>query len=263
MIQNITLIGAGNVAQALGKAWVAQGLRIVQVFSRDQAKAQALAQALRAEATDRLADIRPNADVYVIAVKDDAIAQVAAALAVHLPSQALVVHTSGATALSAVGQFFTHGGIFYPLQTFTVGKSVDWSGIPLFIQCPDARNSERLTQLAQTLSPHAPTILTSDEQRLALHVAAVLVNNFSNALFEAAQTVLQKADLPPNVLLPLFRETVEKLATLSPQTAQTGPASRGDTQTMAQHIAYLERYAPQYRALYVLFSDLIRRQHLG
>ena len=179
---DIILIGAGNVGQHLGLALHEAGLQIRQVFSRSLEKAEALCLKTGAEAINALNLVRSNAHLYILAVPDKAIHEVAQALSQHLAPSRLMVHCSGATPSTDLANAATRYGVFYPLQTFSAGQKPDFQAIPFCIYANEASDQKLLEALARRLSPKV--FLVDDEQRAVLHVAAVFVNNFSNHLFQ-------------------------------------------------------------------------------
>lgn len=245
---SIVLIGAGNVGYHLGRRLHERGFRILQVYSRTLAKATQLANAITSEATDQLQAIRTDADLYILAVHDDAIADVASMLPVK---DKLVVHTSGATPSTVLAPYFGRFGIFYPLQTFSVSKPVDFEQIPICVHANAAADVERLEQIAQRLSPRVYRI--DDAQRAMLHVAAVFVNNFSNYMFQVGYDILERENLSFDLLRPLILETAQKVQENAPAAMQTGPAIRGDQATIDKHLQYLEQF-PVYRQLYEMLT---------
>jgi len=252
---NVTLIGAGNMGTHLAKALKNADHEIVQVFSRTTARARRLADALNVSYTTKLTRIRPDADIYIIAVHDDAIGEVAAQLQDIIPNQ-LVVHTSGSVASTVLQPHFERYGSFYPLQTMSVGKEVDFKRLPICTDAAQADDADFLYQLAQSLTPKVYKI--TDEQRRILHVAAVIVNNFTNHLYHIAQDILTQEGLDFDILKPLILETANKIQSASPKAMQTGPAARGDQEVIKKHQAYLEKY-PEYREVYILITKGILR----
>ncbi len=244
---SITLIGAGNLGYHLGMRLHASGAEIVQVFSRELAKAQELAEVTGAQPINRLKEVEPGADLYILAVSDGAIAPVAATLRQRLPADSPVVHTSGATPSTALAPYFTKHGIFYPLQTFSRSREPDFSTIPICIYSPDEELEGQLAALGRQFSQNVHRI--DDDQRAILHVAAVFVNNFTNHLFHIGHTILEEEKLPFELLLPLIRETVDKIEANRPEDMQTGPARRGDRETIARHLVYLKKF-PNFEKVY-------------
>ncbi|WP_140485248.1 Rossmann-like and DUF2520 domain-containing protein [Flavobacterium sp. GSA192] len=231
----VSIIGSGNVAQHLITTFQnleksGSEMELAQVFSR---KRETLVTLLRPEQiiTD-YSDLQ-EADLYIIAVSDDAIETVSK----QLPfKNRLVVHTSGSMPLTTLHNN-NRKGVFYPLQTFTKGKTVDFKTIPICLEAENAPDFQVLDKIAKSISDKVHAI--NSEQRKALHVAAVFVNNFTNHLYSIGNDICQENQIPFDILKPLIQETVEKLATLSPNEAQTGPAIRNDQKTIAAHEAFL------------------------
>lgn len=251
---NIICIGSGNVATHLMQALQSAGHHILEVFSRNPESAHALAALVAAKAVTDLNLISKQADLYVIAVSDDAISEVNEALQ---GSKGLVVHTSGTTALTVL-QGHQQRGVFYPLQTFSKGREVDFKQIPIFVESDDIKVQEQLMQLALSLTTQA--YLADSERRKVLHIAAVFACNFSNHLYTLAASVLNHNDLPFEVLKPLIQETAAKIQQQSPYEAQTGPAVRRDEKTMQAHLQWLKDQ-PHLAEIYHILSDSIKITH--
>ena len=253
----IGLFGAGRVASQLAPALAAAGHQIVFVWSRAPAPAQALAAGLPGtHALPTLAAPLPPADVYLLAVPDAAVAPLLAA--VPWPAGALVAHLAGALPLAVFDtQPAVHGGVFYPLQTFSPGRAIDWPAVPLCIEAAAPAAEATLLALARSLSQQVR--LLSSAQRLQLHVAAVFANNFTNHLLGIANALLAETDLPAVLLAPLVRETVQKALANPPFAVQTGPAVRRDQPTLAAHEAALARH-PAWQDLYARLTASIQAQ---
>jgi predicted short-subunit dehydrogenase-like oxidoreductase (DUF2520 family) len=245
----ITLIGSGNVATHFGAAFKNAGHRIVQVYSRNMQNAALLAYHIGAEAIDDLNNIDPNTDIFIISVSDDVIPHLAQQLAKH---NKLIVHTSGATDLYNILAFTDHAGVFYPLQTFSKTKEVDFLKVPLCIEGGDEAITQILKELAQSISNSVSEI--DSTQRKTLHLAAVFACNFPNYLYHVAQEILADQRIDFNLIRPLILETAEKIQTNLPANVQTGPAIRNDQKTMDAHLALLQ-YEPEWAALYKLLSQ--------
>jgi predicted short-subunit dehydrogenase-like oxidoreductase (DUF2520 family) len=245
----ITIIGSGNVATHLAAAFKNAGHRIVQVYSRDMQNAALLAYHVKAEAIDNLSQIDAETDIFIIAVKDDAIGLVAEQLAPH---QKLMVHTSGATDLYTLLAFSDNVGVFYPLQTFSKSKEVNFRTVPLCIEAADQGIAKQLKELAQTISNSVCDI--DSPQRKTLHLAAVFACNFPNYLYNIAQQILIQHDLNFDLLRPLILETAEKVQNNLPVAVQTGPAVRNDETTMNNHLQLLQGN-PDLQQLYTLLSQ--------
>ena len=209
--------------------------------------------------------IKTDSDLYIIAVSDSAIAEVAAQLVQRLDNQ-LIVHTSGAVPSSVLQPFFKHYGSFYPLQTFSLNSQPDFEKIPIFINATPPLQKESdgqyftdfLKEIALKISPNVYEL--SDEKRVALHIAAVFVNNFTNHMFSIGEKILEAEGLPFDVLKPLIAETVNKIQEHSPHTMQTGPARRRDFVTIEKHMKYLAEYAPaEYWGMYKILTENIMK----
>lgn len=228
---SIVLIGSGNVAQHLIAAFSeSKDVALVQVMARNPASLEHLV------AADNICsdyEQIKEADVYLIAVSDNAIASVSS----QLPFQnRLVIHTSGSMPLEVLDGK-NRRGVFYPLQTFTKNKAVNFKEIPICLESENEEDYNRLQQLARAISDVYQPI--SSEQRKALHVAAVFVCNFVNHLYGIGELICKENELPFALLQPLIAETAHKIQTLSPEAAQTGPAKRNDTLTINNHLAFL------------------------
>ena len=254
----ITLIGAGNLGYHLGRRLHATGAEIVQVFSRQAAKAQELARATGAQPVSRLDEVKAGAGLYILAVSDSAIAPVATQLQQRLPAESAVVHTSGATPSAVLAPFFSRHGIFYPLQTFSRNREPDFSAIPICIYSQNEGLEEQLTTLGRLISQSVHR--SDDEQRAILHVAAVFVNNFTNHLLHIGYEILKEEQLSFELLLPLIRETVDKIETGHPRDMQTGPARRNDQETINRHLAYLKKF-PNFEAVYRALTNSLQKTY--
>lgn len=258
-LDQVVLIGAGNVAWNLGKNLAAQGTKVAQVFSRDLKNARALADTLSCPATDKLQELLPLDDcLYLIAVKDDQIANVAAAVSYLSHPRRALAHTSGAVSSQVLAAHSENYGVFYPLQSLSRERIIDFVGVPLCIYAPQAALQDELAQLAKKISEQVNIV--NDEERKVLHVAAVFVNNFANHLFAVGKQIVESADLSFDLLRPLIAETAAKVMTKSPDDMQTGPASRGDQQTMLAHLRYLQQF-PEFQNLYRVISHSLREMY--
>jgi len=245
------LIGSGNVATHLGNALHAIG-DVVQVMSPNAEHAASLASKFSATSTDQWDAIRTDADLYLVAVRDDVLAEVSH----KLPAvTGIVAHTSGSQPISVLEQHTDHG-VFYPLQTFSKGVEMDLKQVPLCIEGSSPEVSEKLTNWARHVSNVVHAV--SSEQRLWLHLAAVFANNFTNHMLAIAQRMATEKELPATLLEPLIAETVRKAQATSPETAQTGPARRQDERTLQQHVKLLAERYPETE-IYTLVSQSIER----
>ena len=249
-MQQATLIGAGNAAWHLGLALHAAGVEVLQVYSRNLQKAKSLSDLISSEAISDFAELRP-ADLVIVAVSDQAIPEVAAALPRFIPADAFVVHTSGGTSSAYLAAHFERYGVFYPLQTFTAGREVDFRSVPLCVHAGREEDLLLLEELGRRLCDRVYRI--DDERRQWLHLAAVAVNNFPNHLYALAEQTLNDHQLPFDLLRPLILETARKVQDALPGPMQTGPAARGDRATIEAHLRLLEEY-PQFKAVYEVLT---------
>ncbi len=231
MIQ-ITIIGSGNVAQHLIKAFKeSKTVEIKQVFSR---KKETLLHLVDYEKIITDYTEIQTADLHIIAVSDNAIAEVSEQLPFN---NQFVVHTSGTSSIELLNPK-NRRGVFYPLQTFSKNKSIDYSIIPFCLEAENTADFNLLDSIAKSISTAVHSV--SSEQRKALHVAAVFVSNFTNHLYHLGQEICEENQLPFSILRPLIQETADKINTLDPIDAQTGPAVRHDSNTTEAHLAFLE-----------------------
>ncbi len=254
MKAKVVLVGTGRLGSQLGPRLLACGHELAGLYGRNAETLQRLARSWEVPALPSLNSL-PEADLLILAVSDDALPEVAARCKAF---RGLVVHCSGATPASVLKVHFTHFGVLYPLQSFTPGRKADFEEIPLCFDASAPPAVEWLGQFAKTLGPKVFRL--NDEQRLRLHLAAVFVNNFANHLFRIAWEVLEAERLPFHLLFPLMRETVERLTTISPHEAQTGPAVRNDLRTINRHLALLEDH-PEWKALYQILTRSIAQNH--
>lgn len=253
----VVLLGAGKLAGHLGPALAKKGIEVSAVYNRHAGRARVLAQRIGAEtqATDQIGQLPQNADLYLLAVADQAISEVAAQLAAQLGPDLPLVHTSGATEAAVLASFTRQYGVFYPLQSFSVGRDVDFQLIPLCIHAVADGLLERLWACAQKMSQRV--YMLDDAQRAQLHVAGVFANNFVNHILGQSHQLLAKADIPKSILFNLIRETIEKLEQQDAASAQTGPAIRGDEDTIRRHLALLES-TPAEKVVYQLITQQIK-----
>ncbi|MBN8682721.1 MAG: DUF2520 domain-containing protein [Chitinophagales bacterium] len=253
----IAIIGSGRIAWHLGRRLKAKGLPPRQVISRTAAHAESLARTLQCDWTDDWSALMPDIDLAIIAVRDDAIGDVAAQVAPAAP-QTLFVHTSGATPGTVLAPHCARFGVFYPLQSFSYDRVPVWSKIPF---CVDANSAEDLLLLKKTAKQIGNLLYhVDDKQRSSLHVAAVFANNFTNHCFAIAEKLLEEKELPFELLHPLMEETLAKALQNAPALMQTGPAVRGDQETIQRHLNLLSGH-PEWQKLYSSMTDNIIRQH--
>lgn len=244
----VVIIGSGNVAQHLIKVMqTAVNINLVQVFARNKNSVNHLI--TEDKTTSDYNNIK-EADVYIISVTDNVISEVSS----QLPfKNKLVVHTSGSSELSVLDAK-NRKGVFYPLQTFSKDKEIDFTSIPLCLEAENEEDFKILENLAQLISENVFTI--SSEQRKSLHVAAVFVCNFVNHMYTIGNKICKEHNVPFEILQPLIIETANKITSLKPEEAQTGPALRKDTKTINKHLEFLQD--SNYQELYKLLTQSIQ-----
>lgn len=252
---SIAFIGAGNVATHLSAALSKKGHTICQVFSRTEVSARELAEKRSCPFTTSLSEVTPNADLYIVSVKDAVLEQVLPLLVKCNPN-ALFVHTAGSVSISVWNGLAQRYGVIYPMQTFSKQKPVDFTNLPVFIEANTPTDCQLLKGLMEGIS--RKVYQASSEQRRYLHIAAVFACNFSNHMYAICHHLLEKHQLPFETMLPLIDETARKVHTLSPAEAQTGPARRNDENVMKQHLQILENES-DLAEIYQLISKHINQ----
>ena len=226
----IVLIGSGNVAFHLAKAFTEAQIPISQIFGRNTTELQKISERFSIpSSTETLAD----ADLYIISVSDSSIAEVSALIK---NENVLVAHTSGSVSREALSGNYRKS-VFYPLQTFSKSKNLDYSKIPFFIDAENENDEEILKNLASKISKNV--MLANDEKRKYIHLTAVFACNFVNHLYARAKEISDSQGIPFDYFLPLIDETTQKIHELEPKLAQTGPAIRNDEKVLKLHESLL------------------------
>lgn len=251
-MKRVVIIGSGNLAEALARAVAQSSLQLVQLFARNTERARIVAGLAGTEWTSDPEQIA-DADIYLFAVSDRAVAPLAASL--PLPASVVVAHTAGSVSLDALPARFPRRAVFYPLQTFTKGREVDFSQIPIFLETSTPELRTQMEEFAHELS--GKVFYADSEQRAKVHLAGVFACNFANQMYAIGEQIVRSAGLPFDVLKPLITETAAKaLDADSPADVQTGPAVRNDLETMARHSAMLA-HDPQLKNNYSTISQTI------
>ena len=247
----MVLIGTGNVASHLYNAFEdSKDVSIIQIFGRNKEALKSFS-----ENTDTCSTFSKlkKADVYIIAISDDAITS----FTEKLPfKNNLVVHTSGTVAMNVLSDK-NRKGVFYPLQTFTKDRAVDFSTIPICIESENPKDLKLLKKIGEAISKNVVEI--NSEERKKVHVSAVIVNNFVNHLYFIGSDLLEKNNLSFDLLKPLIFETALKLESHEPKDAQTGPAKRNDKKTIENHLNQLSDSS--YKDLYIQLTKSIIDTH--
>ncbi len=234
-MKQVVIIGSGNVATSLAHG-LASRCEVAQIYSRTLAHAQALAGDIGCEnATDDLSALVPDADVYIIAVRDDVIADVIAATR---DNGALWVHTSGSKSIDLFADHRARYGVLWPMQSFSRQVVTPLDDVHFFAEANNEAALVELMELGSLMSSHV--IEADSDKRRWLHIASVFSCNFANHMWTLAYELLTEQDLPFEAMMPLIRTTVEKLDGLTPGESQTGPAIRHDNQVIERHLSMLE-----------------------
>ena len=250
----IVVVGSGNVATHFARAFHASGNDIVQVYSRNIAHAQVLASQLDAQAIDRFADLADDAHLYLLAIPDDALYEVVTQIS---PKQGIMVHTSGSVPMDVLKPLSAKIGVVYSPQTFIKSLEMNYSELPFCIEASDGEVLERLKNLVLPVSQKIYEI--NSDQRRKLHLAAVFVNNFGNALNAMAQDITMQNDIPFEILHPIIAVTAEKASHGDLWQLQTGPAVRGDEKTISNHKKLLANDSDLLE-LYSLITNIIQKK---
>jgi predicted short-subunit dehydrogenase-like oxidoreductase (DUF2520 family) len=244
----IVLVGTGNLATRLGLALQAKNAGIIQVFGRTETEASRLAGLIGCSFTVSKTHVSTDADIYILAVSDDAIPEVAASIPT---GDHFLVHTAGSVSLEMLSAFSANCGVLYPLQTLSRQRAVDFSKIPVCIEANNGENLRQLHEIAGTISDQVINI--DSVQRMQLHLAAVFVCNFVNHFYSIGAELLKEHHLNFDLLKPVILETANKAMQFSPHAVQTGPAVRGNKTVMERHLQMLERH-PEWQKMYELIS---------
>jgi predicted short-subunit dehydrogenase-like oxidoreductase (DUF2520 family) len=250
-IHSIVIIGSGNVATHLGNAFKQSGFSVDAVYSRDIHKVTVLANQLEAKPYTQLDLIPSTADLYLIAVNDSAIAEVANQLPIV---NGLVVHTSGTMPIQVLNKH-KRVGVFYPLQSLSKNTPVSSADIPVLLETMQTEDLIVLETVAKQCGMN--TLVVNSDDRKTVHLAAVFANNFSNYLYTVAEQIMSTKGIPFDILKPLIIETARKVQHHNPSEVQTGPALRKDVSTIEMHLQLLEKL-PQYKKIYELLSNEIQ-----
>lgn len=244
---NISFLGFGNVSQHLCKTLSDhKKIFVKQIYNRS--KIDISSNLIHIPFTTKLSELK-EADVYIMAIPDDAITSFSETLPFK---DRLVVHTSGGVAMEALSEA-NRKGVFYPLQSFSKNRFVNFANIPICVEAEMSSDLALLKKLGEVISKKVVEI--NSEKRTKLHLAAVFVNNFVNFMYDIGNNILDKNELSFDLLKPLIMETASKIETLSPKEAQTGPAMRLDKKTIEKHLHLLEN--GPYKELYLQLTETI------
>jgi predicted short-subunit dehydrogenase-like oxidoreductase (DUF2520 family) len=232
----VIILGAGNVATHLAIN-LAPNCFIAQIYNHRLMSAKQLADRVGAltQAIDSLSALDTDADIYIISVKDDAVAEIANALKGF---GGVWVHTSGSVPPQTLAPITDTYGVLYPMQTFSKNVDVDMSEVPIFVEGTDATTLSKIKEIAGLLSTHIYD--STPENRMRLHIAAVFACNFTNYLWAQSAEILKGIDLDFSIMQPLIKATLDKAITIDPEQGQTGPARRNDMTVINKHLSLLD-----------------------
>lgn len=231
------MIGAGNLATNFAKALTRAGHSILQVYSRTMQSAVLLADVVGGVPTDSLDGLDGGADIYVMAVKDSVLADIAPVVC-RIRPDAVFVHTAGSVPMDVFKGHARRYGVVYPMQTFSKSREVDFSVIPVFLEAVDNSTMQELEALAASVSGDVRHL--DSASRCLVHLAAVFACNFANHCYAIAAELVERGGMTFDCLLPLIDETARKVHCLTPKEAQTGPAVRFDRNVIGRQSAMLE-----------------------
>lgn len=255
--EKLQIIGEGNVAYHLAKGFsLISEIQQINILSRHRRNKDLFLSISDKVNCHDLEEFDLETPVTFIVVSDDAIPEIAEYFRNY---HYFILHTSGSTGTAIFKDLgYRNFGSFYPLQTFSLNKEVNWKEIPIFVNSNNDSNDQSIKELALQLSDI--TQVVSDDQRLNIHIGAVIVNNFVNHLFSLSESWLNKNDLDFNIMMPLIRETINKIESISPAKAQTGPAMRDDKKIIQRHI-YALSANPNLQNIYSMISKSITKQY--
>jgi predicted short-subunit dehydrogenase-like oxidoreductase (DUF2520 family) len=257
---NIVIIGTGNLADHIADSFLSNSnIHLVQVFNHRHSKeAKQFSKQFKCGLVTDYKSILPKADIYIIAVKDDAISEVAKQLT-PLKLKGLVVHTSGSVEMNVLKNVSSKIGVYYPLQTFYKGAIIHWKTTPLLIEANAKPALSLVKELASSVSKKIKVV--DSKHRLQIHLAAVFACNFTNAMYVSAYEVIENnlSKKDTDLLLPIMQHSFQKLYAIHPKFAQTGPAMRNDKLVMKKHLQLLKD-DKQLSHVYAVLSDLIMKQ---
>ena len=250
----VVIIGAGNVASVFGRLILAASHEIIQVYSRSISSAQSLGKELGCSFVDNLEAVDLTADIYILAITDNALQNIQDSIFL---GDKLVVHTAGSVSKKVLSNISSQYGVLYPLQSLRKDQSADQSIIPLLIDANKESVLSIIEQFAFTLS--SVVCIVGDDKRLCLHLAAVIVNNFTNHLYTLTAEYCKNEEVDFKMLQPIIEQTALRLRANLPADLQTGPAIRNDQSTLDKHIQALANH-PELKTIYLTFKESLLKR---
>jgi predicted short-subunit dehydrogenase-like oxidoreductase (DUF2520 family) len=246
----VVFVGAGNVATHLAIELYRHSFDIIQVYSRTMESASDLARKIHATPVTDISSIDNSAHLYIFSLKDSVLEDIVSQVP---PNGGLWIHTAGSMPMDVFQKYASRFGVFYPFQTFSKGREMDWLKVPVFIEANKPENLDTLRSVAKQISGKVAELSSYD--RRYVHLTGVFAGNFTNHMYTLSKQFLNQVNLPFDVSLPLIDETAAKVHTLSPEEAQTGPAIRYDENVINKHLALIED--ENIRQIYKLISENI------
>ncbi len=253
-ISSIVFIGAGNVACKLSEGFKDTGRKVLQVYSRTESSARELASIVNAGFTSDFNKIDKGADIYIISVSDSEVPEIVKNLGL---GKSLVVHTSGIHAIEILENVSENIGVFYPLQTLSKNRKVDFLSIPVCVEANKEENLALLEDLARSFTTDVRYV--DSPKRKIIHLAAVFASNFTNQMYSIAEEIIKESEIPFDILKPLILETAKKIMDMGTYEAQTGPARRKDENVINQHLEMLKK--SDYKEFYSMLSEMIAKKY--
>jgi len=253
LISKIGFIGSGKVATQLAIACADKGFDVTHIYSRNLQNASTLADKVNAKAIENISDFSESMDLIIVSISDSAFSSIDFSA---IEKDIMIVHTSGSLSMDVLNSRINYG-VFYPLQTFNKFGKPDWDKIPICIEANLSENVQKLNNLASFLSKSVYEI--NSLQRATLHLSAVFVCNFTNAMYVIGEDLLDESNISLDILRPLIEETSKNAINNSPKQIQTGPAVRNDKPIIEKHIKNLENHA-DYEEIYKLMTKIIFKQ---
>jgi predicted short-subunit dehydrogenase-like oxidoreductase (DUF2520 family) len=241
---NISFAGAGKVASALCGRIFETGVKIDLIVSLTEERGQFLADSCEA-LWSPVPEFPPSTEIIIVAVPDHRLKNVLKNL--RCSANTLVVHTAGSFGLEVFPENLTKKGVFYPLQTFSPERKIDFTDLPLLLESSDRKSAVLLEELAASIG--GKTYFFSTEQRIMIHLAAVFICNFTNHMLTNGKKIADRSGVPFEIFYPLLRETMSKAMDTGPEKSQTGPAVRNDQNTIEKHMDLLS-FSPELKKIY-------------
>ena len=249
----ISFIGAGKVSGALCRRMYLSGCKIQKIISRTEKNGLALANLCNTVWSSE-SIFTGSEDIIIVAVPDDTVREVLEKISCH--ENTVVAHTAGSLGLDVFPANLKRTGVFYPLQTFSDDRNIEFGDLPFFLEGSDPLSSAILNELAESIG--GKTYFVDTEHRRLLHVAAVFICNFTNHMLTAGRQITARAGFPFEVMQPLINETILKACEIGPENSQTGPAYRFDKGTIKRHIDLLS-FSPEFQEVYKEVSKSIMK----